>query len=694
MQDAIPIIGRLDAAGTTLAVAGPPGAIPAIVWFGPALPPGEDLDGLAAALSHPVVNAGLDEPVFPSLFPEAGRGHAGTPALSAFSIAADGRARRWSPRLAVTGLRSDGTSMTIDAADAGAGLGLTLVLALDPESGVLRATTRLQNCGVLPLAVDFLAAPALPVPRDDDRLLTFHGRWCGEFQERRAPWPRGGLVLESRTGRTGHEAFPGLVSLGPGTGERAGRALGVHLGWSGNWRVIAEEYGPGRRQILAGILGLPGEQILAPGAVLESPPLHAAATEDGMGALSARFHDVVRSMVALPRPQTPRPVHFNSWEAVYFDLSVPVLKELADAAAAVGAERFVVDDGWFAGRVNDRAGLGDWWVDPKKFPDGLGPVADHVRSLGLGFGLWVEPEMANPDSALLRAHPDWALAMTDRTPPLARHQLVLDVARPEVADHLFDRLDALLSAVSIDYLKWDMNRPLVDPARGGAPVAAEQVRAVHALMARLRKAHPQTEIESCSSGGGRIDYGMLPHVQRFWLSDNNDAHDRWRMNRAASTFFPPEIFGTTSARHRRTPRAARSPWPSAPIPPRSAGTWAWSSTCAPSTRATGRRWPPPSPSTSAGATFCTTADSSGWTASRATSPRSPSPPTAAASWRRPRSGRRSRPPPPRCSVSPASTPPPATVCASPKGRRCRSRGSGRRPRRCAGRRAGPRRAWP
>jgi alpha-galactosidase len=542
--DAGGVAARIDAADVTLVVAGPAGRIPAIVYFGPALPPDEDLAALAAVLAFPVAHASFDAPYVPSLVPEAGRGHPGMPALEAYSLGHDRTARRWSTRFALTGLSVEGARLSIAAEDDAAALALGIDLSLESGTGVLRATTRLANRGSASLVVNRLAAPAVPVPRDDETLVTWHGRWTAEFHEAREPWPRGARVIGSRAGRTSHEAFPGLLSLGPGTGETAGRALGVHLAWNGSWWMAAEDHAPGHRHVLAGVDYLPGETILAPGAELTSPTVFAAVSDAGLSALSGRFHREVReTILVMPRPDEPRPVHFNSWEAVYFDLSVPVLKDLADAAAAVGAERFVVDDGWFPGRANDRAGLGDWWVDRTKFPDGLHPVIDHVRALGLGFGLWVEPEMVNPDSDLYRAHPDWALRVEPHEPATARHQLVLDVARPEVADYLFGKLDALLSEYRIDYLKWDMNRVLAEPGRAGVPVAAAQADAVRALMALVRAAHPETEIESCSSGGGRIDYAILENTQRVWLSDNNDAHDRWRMNRAASVFFPPEVFG-------------------------------------------------------------------------------------------------------------------------------------------------------
>jgi alpha-galactosidase len=229
-------------------------------------------------------------------------------------------------------------------------------------------------------------------------------------------------------------------------------------------------------------------------------------------------------------------VHYNTWEAIYFDQDETTLKALAERAAAVGAERFVLDDGWFKGRANDRAGLGDWVVDTKKFPNGLSPLIAHVRSLGLEFGLWVEPEMVNPDSDLARAHPDWIRRDGDGL-LLQRHQAVLDLAKPAVSEHLFGMLGALLAQHQISYLKWDMNRDLTGGGHGA------YVRALHALIDRVRAAHPGVEIETCASGGGRCDYGMLSRAERVWVSDSNDALDRFAIQRNAFLFLPPEVCG-------------------------------------------------------------------------------------------------------------------------------------------------------
>jgi len=241
-------------------------------------------------------------------------------------------------------------------------------------------------------------------------------------------------------------------------------------------------------------------------------------------------------------------VTLNVWEAVYFDHDLDRLRRLADAAAAAGVERFVLDDGWFRGRRDDTAGLGDWEVDDRVWPGGLEPLVRHVRDLGMQFGLWVEPEMVNPDSDLYRAHPDWVLATGDRLPVLARNQLVLDLAHPAAYRHLLGRLDALLAGHDVAYLKWDHNRDLVDAGRAGAdgrgPAGVHtQTLAMYRLLDELRGRHPGVEIESCASGGARVDLEILQRTDRVWASDCNDALERQSIQRWTGVFLPPELIG-------------------------------------------------------------------------------------------------------------------------------------------------------
>lgn len=238
----------------------------------------------------------------------------------------------------------------------------------------------------------------------------------------------------------------------------------------------------------------------------------------------------------------PRPVHLNTWEGFYFDHDLGALKDLATAAADIGIERFVLDDGWFAGRNDETSSLGDWWVDPAKYPDGLAPLADHVTRLGMEFGLWVEPEMVNPDSDLFRAHPDWVLQIAGRPVLAARNQLVLDLTRPAVGDYLFGKIAALLRSLPISYLKWDHNRDLTHA--GTTPLYRRQVLAAYALFDRFRTEFLNVEIEACAGGGGRIDAGIAARTHRFWTSDCIDAVSRVGIQRGFLQFMPPELMGS------------------------------------------------------------------------------------------------------------------------------------------------------
>jgi alpha-galactosidase len=240
----------------------------------------------------------------------------------------------------------------------------------------------------------------------------------------------------------------------------------------------------------------------------------------------------------------PRPVTLNTWEGVYFDHKLDNIKAMATAAAKLGIERFVLDDGWFGLRDDDTSSLGDWFIDKRKYPDGLGPLVDHVTSLGIEFGIWFEPEMVNRNSDLYRKHPDWVLQVKGQPLLEARHQLVLDLTRKDVCDYLFKCVDDVLRAYKIAYIKWDMNRDLTHAGDAeGRAATSRQTRAVYALWDRIREAHPDLEIETCASGGGRADYGALQHTHRVWISDCTDALERLSIQQGARRFLPPEVMG-------------------------------------------------------------------------------------------------------------------------------------------------------
>ena len=528
---------RLDGAATTLLLAVHDGE-PRVVHWGQRLPDGENADAVARALARPLARGGLDRDAGIPLFPDAGRGYGGRPASA---VSRDGR--DWNTRLVLASHEATDGALVLELADTAGGVALTLRLALDPSADMLTAAVSIRNTGTATLDVLDCASLVLPVPARLATVIASGGRWCRETVLERSPLPPRAYLAEQRTGRTSHANAPVLLLCENGTDDDRGDALAAALAWSGNHRLLVDRLPDGRRVLQVGALLLPGEIRLAPGDRWDAPVAHVATTPDGLNGIRRRFHDFVRRAVLRPL-QAPRRVHVNTWEALYFDHDPARLRALADAAAAIGVERYVLDDGWFLGRTDDRRALGDWTPDPAKYPDGLAPLIDHVRGLGMDFGLWVEPEMVNPNSELFRAHPDWVLSVPNQDLLTGRHQYVLDLGRDEVRAYLFDALDTLLADHAISYLKWDMNRDLTAPgAADGRASVDRQTRALYALLDALRARHPTVEIESCASGGGRADLGILRRTDRIWTSDTNDAIERLAITRGFSLVFPPEVTG-------------------------------------------------------------------------------------------------------------------------------------------------------
>jgi alpha-galactosidase len=477
---------------------------------------------------EPTFSAAFDQPL--PVFPGAGAGWFGAPALLAHR-----EGRDWSFQPDSVDTKSDGFCAVINLTDSVAAIRIEVRIALDPENDVLTLSSRLENIGSATLDVQWLASAVLPLPDDAHTVHSFSGRHNGEFVPvtdllTRSIWRR-----ENRRGLTSHDCFPGATVTAGGT------VYGAQLAWSGNHVQMIEWLDDGRRQWQFGEGLAPGEVRLAANESFETPELLATCAPDANG-VAQNFHGAIRSRIDWPSgAMRPRPVHINTWEGFYFDHDEAALKDLANHAAAIGIERFVLDDGWFHGRDNDRSSLGDWWADARKYPQGLAPLANHVTALSLEFGLWVEPEMVNPDSDLYRTHPEWALAISGRPQITARNQLVLDMRRQDVHDYLFDCIARLLSDLPIGYLKWDHNRELI--AAGDRAAFHAQIRGTYALLARLRKAFPSVEIEACAAGGGRIDAGIIRHTHRFWTSDNIDAVSRLSIQRGYLQFLPPELMG-------------------------------------------------------------------------------------------------------------------------------------------------------
>jgi alpha-galactosidase len=523
-----------DSGGTALILIPQPGALPA-AWAC-ALPEGGLDPADAAALLAAVRPC--------ALLPEHSAGWFGRPGLSGHRPAAGAlpAGRDWSPLFTATGTGHGDGRVRIEAEDRAAGLRLVTEAEAVP-GGAIRARHTLVNAGAGPYLVEHLDV-VFPLPAGVGEVLDFTGRWGAERIPQRHQLTDGLWLREARRGYTGPDAATVLAAGVSGFGFGHGEVFGVHVAWSGNTVHRAERVPGGAVTIGGGELLLPGELTLNAGDSYTTPWVYLTASRAGLDGLAAQFHGYLRSLPA--HPPAPRPVNLNVWEAVYFDHDLAKLTALADTAARIGVERFVLDDGWFTGRRDDTAGLGDWAVDEAVWPDGLHPLVEHVLARGMRFGLWFEPEMVNPDSDLYRAHPDWILATGARVPPLQRHQLVLDLTRPEVAGYLFDRISAVLGSYPVSYVKWDCNRYLVDAGSGprhGAPAVHDQAAAVYALLDRLRARYPEVEWESCASGGGRIDLGILERVQRVWTSDMTDALARQQIQRWTGQLVPLEYLG-------------------------------------------------------------------------------------------------------------------------------------------------------
>jgi alpha-galactosidase len=418
------------------------------------------------------------------------------------------------------------------------------------DSGIIERSARIENHTSDAVTLESVQSAAWTLPPDRDyRLHYLTGRWAGEWQLQREKLQIGKRVIESRRGSTGVEANPwfAIDRIGE-TDESHGPVWFGDLGWSGSWRFTIERTSSDQCRVVGGFNPFDFNYRLAPGESLETPPFFAGFTDAGLGEASRMLHRFQLEHVLPGSPHSRlRPVLYNSWEATEFNVNETGQMALAEKASRLGVERFVVDDGWFGQRNNDHAGLGDWYVNPQKFPHGLKPLIDRVHSLGMDFGLWVEPEMVNPDSDLYRKHPDWVMNFPGRPRIEGRNQLVLNLARDDVKEYVFNWLDRLVTDNDIALLKWDYNRNWSEPGWPEAPLADQKkiwvryVQNLYEIIDRLRSKHPRLEIEGCSGGGARVDLGMLHRVDQIWPSDNTDPLDRLTIQYGFTEAYTPHV---------------------------------------------------------------------------------------------------------------------------------------------------------
>lgn len=510
---------------------------PEIVHWGEALEELADSIEFSKASSQAAPHADIDNPLRTGFWRESSRGFFGQPALQGHR-----EGSHWSPMFEISQVEHGANHISISCLDSAAELEVTVQFEMD-SYGVLTVNQSVKNLGAGVFDVIGLDS-FIPLPDRATKSLDFTGRWVNERQPQSRQIQVGTWVRESREGRTGHDNTIIELAMDSSADFQNGEVWALGLAWSGNSRHFIEHLPTGRKSIGAGELLLPGEVRLARGQSYDTPPVIATYSMDGIDGISDRLYRMLRARPMHPTNLRPRPLTLNVWEAVYFDHNIEKITQLADVAQEVGVERFVLDDGWFGSRRNDKSGLGDWVVSKDAWPDGLKPLSEMLQARNIELGLWFEGEMLNPDSDLFRNHPDWVLAVGDRLAPEARNQQVLNLAHPDAYHHILEQVSAVLKSCKISYIKWDHNRALVDPGYLGKAVVRQQTQAIYRLFDELKVRFPALEIESCASGGGRIDLGMAAHVDRFWTSDSNDALDRQHIQRYTQIAIPPELLGS------------------------------------------------------------------------------------------------------------------------------------------------------
>lgn len=446
------------------------------------------------------------------------------------------------------GDRQSGNVLEITLKDVGSSLTVVLRYVIDPDTAVIERSARIENRTAQPVILESAQSAVWTfLPGSGASLQYLTGEWAGEWQLQSEQLPTGTRVLESRRGSTGAYVNPWFAVSEESAGEQRGRVWAGALGWSGSWRMTIERSSTAQVRVTGGFNPFDFRYQLAPGESLQTPPFYGVFTSGGMGEASRRMHRYeLQHIVPSGTARTKlRPILYNSWEARTPVEEGPQIA-MAERAAKLGVERYVVDAGWFGG-PGARGQLGDWYVNTDKFPHGLKPLIDRVHELGMDFGLWVEPESVAKDSKLYRQHPDWIMNFPGRGQMEVGGKFVLNLARDDVKEYTFQWLDRLVTDNDIALLKWDYNRNWTEPGWPEVPIADQQkiwvryVQNLYEIIDRLRAKHPKLEFEACSGGGARVDLGILRRSDQVWPSDNTDALDRLTIQSGFTEPYTPHV---------------------------------------------------------------------------------------------------------------------------------------------------------
>ncbi|CAH1190393.1 Alpha-galactosidase AgaA [Paenibacillus auburnensis] len=520
-------------------------------------------ESMTELMVHTPINAGLDR--LPQEYPQYGSGDFRNPV---YQVELEDGTRITELKYigyklikgksSLTGLpavytedETEADTLEVELKDAYSGLIVVLSYCIYADRNVIVRSARLCNKGDKQLRLRRALSASVDFPGNRDFEITYlSGAWAREGNITRKGLHQGETRIDSKRGMSSHQMNPFAALVTPETNEYQGEAFGFSLVYSGGFEAVAEVDSFGSTRFSIGINSFDFAWLLSPGEGFQTPETVMVYSGQGLGEMSRTYHRLYRTRLCRGRYRDEeRPILVNNWEATYFDFNAEKLISIAEEGAKLGIELFVLDDGWFGKRDSDNSSLGDWYEDRRKLPGGLADVAERINQLGLEFGLWFEPEMISPDSELYRKHPDWCLHVPERRRSEARWQLVLDYTRQDVRDYIYDSLSAIFSSVPVAYVKWDMNRCLTEigsadlPPERQSETAHRYVLGLYELLERITASFPHILFESCSSGGGRFDPGMLYYMPQTWTSDNTDAVERLKIQYGTSLVYPVSAIG-------------------------------------------------------------------------------------------------------------------------------------------------------